>query len=73
MTHKETIRIANREIKKLKAEVEQQRVQLAACSVAVYGGTKDPAKRGDYGWSVTYQDVLDLRIKYDAIHEALKT
>jgi len=50
-------------------EIEQLRVQLAGCSVAALGGTKDIAKQGDYGWSPTYQDVLDLRLKYDKLNE----
>jgi hypothetical protein len=46
-------------------ELEQARVHLAGCGVAALGGTTDPAKRGDYGWSPAYQDVLYLRLKYD--------
>lgn len=46
-------------------EVDQLRVQLAGCSVAALGGTKNPAKKGDFGWSPAYQDVLNLRHKHD--------
>jgi len=53
-------------------EHEQQQVQLAGCSVAAFGGTKDPAKQGDYGWSGAYQDVLDLRLKCDRYKAALE-
>jgi hypothetical protein len=54
-----------KEIKRLKDEVERLTVQLAGCSTAANGATKDVAKQGDYGWSVAYQDVLDLRNKFD--------
>lgn len=49
------------------AEAEQLRVQLAGCGVAALGGTRDVAHQGDYGWSVSYQETLDLRLKYDAL------
>ncbi len=55
----------------LKGEVERLRVQLAGCSVAALGGTKDPAKQGDYGWSASYQDTLDLRLKYEKAEASL--
>ena len=51
----------------LEDETEQLRVQLAGCSVAALGWIKNTAKKGDYGWSVAYQDVLDLRLKYEEL------
>jgi len=48
-------------------EADQLRVQLIGCSVAALGGTKNPAKKGDYDWSPAYQDVLDLRKKYEKL------
>lgn len=47
-------------------DLEQVRVQLAGCLVAAEGGTNDPAKQGDYGWSLAYQRTLDLRRAHDA-------
>lgn len=57
---------AEQERDRLKEENERLTVQLAGCSVAAFGGTKDPAKRDDYGWSPAYQDVLDLRLRVEA-------
>ena len=53
------------------AEVEQLRVQLAGCGAAALGATKEPAKRGDYGWSPSYEDVLNLRLRCDAAEAEL--
>ncbi len=46
-------------------ELEQCRVQLAGCLTAAEGGTKYPAKQGDYGWSLAYQKTLECRINRD--------
>jgi hypothetical protein len=46
---------------------ERLLVQLAGCGVAATGWNNDPAKQGDYGWSPAYQDVLDLRRKYERL------
>lgn len=54
-----------REVKRLREEIEQLQVQLAGCLMAADGGTKDIAKKGSYGWSPAYQAVLDLRKKFD--------
>ena len=47
--------------------IEQLEVQLAGCMTAATGWAKNPPTRGDYGWSPAFQDVLDLRIKYEAL------
>ncbi len=50
-----------------RGHIEQLTVQLAGCSSAALGATKRPAKKGSYGWSAAYQDVLELRRKYDRL------
>jgi hypothetical protein len=52
---------------KLFKQIEQLGIQLAGCSTAAAGWNQEPAKQGDYGWSPAYQDVLDLRRKYEQL------
>ena len=51
----------------LKSHVEQLQVQLAGCGVAALGGTSEKAVVGDFGWSPTYEEVLNLRNAYDRL------
>jgi hypothetical protein len=55
-------------------EIDQLRVQLAGCGAAALGATNPEhvAKRGDWGWSPAYEDVLRLRRRFDKLHEAVK-
>ena len=55
------------------SDAERLRVQLAGCSVAAFGWNSDPAKLGDYGYSASYQDVLDLRRKYETATRILNS
>lgn len=65
---------ANERTRVAEAEVEQRRVQMAGISTVALGGTSKAvrAKRGQYGWSVPYDDVLTLRLSVDARVEAAR-
>jgi len=47
----------------LKAKCEQERVQLAGCLTAAEGWAKgdNDCKQGDYGWSLAFEKVQELR------------
>lgn len=47
-------------------DIDQLRAQLAGCGVAATGWNHNPASPGMWGWSPSYQDVLDLRRKFEA-------
>lgn len=55
-------------LEKLEGEVDQLNTQLAGCSVAAFGHGKgnNDAKPGDWGHSVAYDDVKNLRNRHEA-------
>ena len=62
-----------RERRQLVNDKEQQlEVQLAGCLTAADGWINPPAKQGDYGWSVAYEQTLQLRLKYDRLRKAVR-
>lgn len=58
--------------KSLEKRVEKLEVQLAGCDIAALGYIDEPIKKGDYGWSPSYQDVLHLRMKYNRLKTRLE-
>lgn len=51
---------------RIRENEEQAIVQLAGCLTAVEGHRPDPPlKQGDYGWSLAYQKILELRNERD--------
>jgi hypothetical protein len=61
-----------RVLERVQDDLEAERDRLAGCGVVALGGTSAPvrARRGDYGWSPSYEDVLCLRLKYERILRA---
>lgn len=62
-----------KELETAKAQLEQERVQHAGCLTAAEGWTKDPAIKGQYGWSLAYQKTLELRLAYEAAKAKLES
>lgn len=63
------------EIKLLQEQIDQLRVQLAGCGIAASGYTMDKGdlcKKGDYGWSASFQDCQDLWDKYIKLKDQLE-
>ena len=58
---------AEQENSRLIIEVEQLRVQLAGCLVAVEGSKSEAVHEGVYGWSPAFESVRTLRAERDAL------
>lgn len=56
-----------------KNRIEQLECQLAGCMTAATGWAKDPPHKGDWGWSPAFQDVLDLRTRYENQRKVLES
>ena len=68
MTDYDALCAARAELAKVREESEQLCVQLAGCMTAALGiGMDRPARRGNYGWSSSYEDVLTLRKERDEL------
>lgn len=66
----------NSEIDRLKSELEQTRVQLAGCGVAAMCNTRESmqeqlVEKGAYGYSASYQDVVDAVNREISLREQL--
>lgn len=53
---------------------DRAETQLAGCGVAALGATSEShvAKKGDWGWSASYGDVLTIRRQLDALRAAIE-
>jgi hypothetical protein len=66
--HEDRIQELEAKVVSLEEEAERLRVQLAGCGVAALGGIAPRTRQamaGDYGWSASYQDVVNLRERYE--------
>ncbi|WP_395707018.1 hypothetical protein [Casimicrobium huifangae] len=61
------------ELARLRAELEQARVQLAGCLCAAEGtGDADKVKQGDYAWTPALQRTVELRVALEEAHAQTK-
>ena len=59
------------EIVHLREENEQLQVQLAGCLTAAEGYITAPATKDMYGWSMAYEQTLQLRRRFEALTSRL--
>jgi hypothetical protein len=64
----------SRQLREAEDLAEQLRTQLAGCLTAAEGATNPEhvANRGDYGWSLAYEQTLQLHREYDQLRHRLE-
>jgi len=64
----ERFKLLYQRLQRAEGDAERREVSLAGCSVAAMGGTKEDTicHRDQWAWHPAYQDVLDLRRKFEA-------
>ena len=60
------------ELRAARERYEQAECQLAGCMTAAMGWALEPPKQGDWGWSASFQEVLNLRQKWEALRAELQ-
>ncbi len=70
---RESLTALREQIAEMERRIEQTDAQHAGCMTAALGWSvgDHAAKRGDYGWSQAYQDVLELRRAYESAKEQI--
>ena len=61
------LRAAAQQVREMESKIDRFRMQMAGIGVVAHGGTSEAVlvHESDFGWSVPYDDVLNLRRKFD--------